>query len=172
MAQDGEVRIGELFRLYHRELVRFVARIVGSPETAEEIAQDTYLRVSQRGPHAAAIDHPKTYLFSAARNAALDHTARTRTEWSHRGDNAASETIAAPDPLPDAVAHHRLRLNSMADALNELPPACRRAFILNKLHGRNHAAIARDLGVSVSMVEKHIVRALTHCRDRLREDET
>lgn len=157
-----------MFRLYHRELVRFVARIVGSPDTAEEIAQETYLRVSRRGPLAAAIDHPKTYLFAAARNTAMDHAARQRPSW-HECDQV--EAVADGEPLADAVVHHRRRLARMAEALNELPAPCRRAFVLNKLHGLGHAAIARDLGVSVSMVEKHIMRAMAHCRDRLREEE-
>lgn len=170
VAKEREGRIGDLFRLYHRDLVRFVTRIVGSAADAEEIAQDTYLKVSQRGSQTAAIEHPKTYLFAAARNTAMDHAARSRS-WLLPHDQSAAEKVAAAEPLPDAVLHHRRRLERMSAALNELPAPCRRAFLLNKLHGMGHAEIARDLDVSVSMVEKHIMRALAHCRDRLREDE-
>lgn len=172
MKNDEDGGIATLFRLYHRDLIRFLSRIIGSVETAEEIAQDTYLKVMRRPAEAAVIDHPKTYLFTAARNAALDHAAQARRVCSLRcDDESGTNEVAAPDPLPDTIIYHRDRLDRMAEALNELPAPCRRAFVLNKMHGKSHADIAHDLGVSVSMVEKHVMRALSHCRKRLRDDE-
>jgi RNA polymerase sigma-70 factor (ECF subfamily) len=41
---------------------------------------------------------------------------------------------------------------------------------MNKIEGRSHREIAEQLGVSISMVEKHIIRALIHCRDLMRDD--
>lgn len=58
----------------------------------------------------------------------------------------------------------------LADALDELPAACRTAFLLNRVDGVKHRDIAHKIGISVSMVEKHIVRAFIHCRTRLTEE--
>jgi RNA polymerase sigma-70 factor (ECF subfamily) len=161
--------LSEMFRLHHRELVRFATRLVGDRDDGEEIAQDAYMSIAGRGTQAGAIGHPKSYLFTAARNAAIDFTARRKIEWSYRVDVDGIEDLASDnDPL--AALEQRQQLARLIVALNELPPACRRAFILNKIEGRGHQEIARLLGISVSMVEKHIMRALRQARDLRRED--
>jgi len=161
--------LSEMFRLHHRDLVRFATRLVGDRDDGEEIAQDAYMNIAGRGAQAGAIVHPKTYLFTAARNAAVDFTVRRRIEWSYRIDIDGIEDFASPtDPL--AAIEQKQQLARLVVALNELPPACRRAFILNKIEGRSHQEIAQSLEISVSMVEKHIMRALRHARDLRRED--
>ena len=50
----------------------------------------------------------------------------------------------------------------MLAALDELTPACRRAFRLHKLDGLSHAQTAAAMGVSKSTIEKHIGAALKH----------
>jgi len=50
--------------------------------------------------------------------------------------------------------------------LNELPPACRDAFLLNRLYDCTHAEIADRLGISTKTVQRHIERALLHCLRR------
>jgi RNA polymerase sigma-70 factor (ECF subfamily) len=71
---------------------------------------------------------------------------------------------------PTSALHHRQRVARLAVLLNELPPACQQALVMNKIEGRKHSEIARALGVSTSMVEKHVMRALLHCRDLMRDD--
>lgn len=63
----------------------------------------------------------------------------------------------------------RDKVAALSVLLNELPVACRTAFIMNKVEGLSHREIAETLGISVSMVEKHMLRALSHCRDVRRE---
>lgn len=161
--------LSEMFRLHHRDLVRFATRLVGDRDDGEEIAQDAYMNIAGRGAQSGTIVHPKTYLFTAARNAAVDFTARRRVEWSYRVDiDDVGDLASEADPL--ATFEQKQQLARLVVALNELPAACRRAFILNKIEGRGHQEIALSLGISVSMVEKHIMRALRHARDLRRED--
>jgi RNA polymerase sigma-70 factor (ECF subfamily) len=161
--------LGDLYRHHHRDLVRFAARLVGNRDNGEEVVQNTYLRLAGRSADAVLIEHPKTYIFAAARNAAVDFTARQNAEWLHRVDFDEIDSLAHGDD-PTAALHHRQRILRLAVVLNELPPACQTAFLLNKVEGRPHREIAHRLGVSVSMVEKHIMRALVHCRDLMRDD--
>ncbi len=161
--------LADMLRLHHRELVRFATRLVGTRENGEEIAQDAYMRIAGRATQASAIEYPKAYLFMAARNAAIDFTARQRTEWSYRVDMDDLTGLPSRDDLL-ATIEQRQRLARLSIALNELPAACRATFIMNKIEGYGHREIAKKLGISMSMVEKHIMRALMHCRDLLRED--
>jgi RNA polymerase sigma factor (sigma-70 family) len=161
--------LGELYRRHHRELVRFATRLVGDRDSGEEVVQNTYLRLAGRSADAAVIEHQKPYVFAAARSAAIDFTARQNNEWLHRVDFDEVDSLV-PSSDPTLVLHHRQRVVRLAVLLNELPSACRAAFLLNKVEGRSHREIAGRLGVSVSMVEKHIMRALVHCRDLMRDD--
>lgn len=162
--------LGDLFRLHHTDLVRYATRLVGNRDSGEEIAQDTYLRLAGRRPDAGTIEYPRTYLYTAARNAAVDFTARQRVEWRYRTDIDDLTALASPGDLQVQV-EMRQRIARLSVVLNELPSACRQTFVMNKVEGRAHKEIAEILGISVSMVEKHMLRAMLHCRDRMREDE-
>ena len=70
---------------------------------------------------------------------------------------------------PHASHDHSLRLEMLERALGELPAACRDSFLLRKLDGMTHLQIAERLCISRSLVEKHIVNAMKHCRARMRE---
>lgn len=162
--------LGDLFRRHHGDFVRYASRLVGSRDSGEDVVQNAYVRVAGRSGQAAGIVHPKAYLLTATRNAAVDFVVRREAEWARRVDidDVASAAVSED---PTNLLHQRQRIARLAVLLNELPPACRNAFIMNKVEGRTHREIARHLGVSVSMVEKHIMRALVHCRDLIREDD-
>lgn len=161
--------LGEFYRRHHHDLVRFAARLVGDRENGEEVVQNAYLRLAGRASHLVAVEHPRAYMFAATRTAAVDFSARQHAEWLHRVDLGAIEDVAQDEAALQSLAS-RQRILRMAVLLNELPSACRTAFILNKVEGRSHREVATRLGVSVSMVEKHIMRALTHCRDVMRDE--
>lgn len=161
--------LNDLFRRYHRDAVRFAARLVGDRDNGEEVVQDAWLKLSARTA-TAPVEHPKTYLFTATRNAAIDFTVRQQREWSRRVD---IESLTEADVADDTgmLMEQRRQLARLAVFLNELPAPCREAFILNKLEGYSHPEIARRMGISVSMVEKHVIRALLHCRNLMRADD-
>jgi RNA polymerase sigma-70 factor (ECF subfamily) len=158
----------ELFLRHHRDAVRFAARLVGNIDSGEDVVQEAYMNLSARKA-ASPIEHPKTYLFTATRNAAVDFSIRQQREWKNRVD---MDALAEADIADDTLRRYeeRRHLTRLAIFLNELPTACRQAFVMNKLEGYTHPEIARHLGISVSMVEKHIVRALLHCRDLMQLD--
>lgn len=159
--------LGQLFRLHHTELVRFASRLIGDRDCGEEAAQEAYLRIAARR-EATAIVHPKTYLFTAARRTAIDISVRRQAEADRRADlDEATHVVDSPH-FAEQDRRNR-RLFQLIVALNELPAACRQTFVLNKLHGMKHKDIARKLGISVSMVEKHMMRAFAHCRDVARD---
>lgn len=161
--------IDELFRTYQKNIVRFAGRLIGNHEHGEEIAQNTWLSICAIQTF-DKVAYPKTYLFKVARNAAIDFGLRQQRERSRRVDwDSLTEADVADNTV--AIYEQRRTLVVLAVSLNELPTACRQAFVMNKFEGYSHAEIAQRLGISISMVEKHIVRALLHCRNLLRVHE-
>jgi len=168
MAINRNALLYQLFKLYHREAVRFAARLVGNRDGGEEVVQDAYLKIVARRSD-KPIDHPKSYLFTATRHAAIDFTDRQNREWQRRVElDSLDEAYLADDGA--ARMEMQRELAKLAVYLNALPPPCRQAFVMNKLQGYSHLEIASHLGISTSMVEKHIVRALLHCRSLLLAD--
>ena len=72
-------------------------------------------------------------------------------------------------PSPQNSLAQAQRMELLQRALAELPPLCRESFLLRKLEGMSHPEIAEHLGISRSLVEKHIVNAMKHCRLRMRQ---
>lgn len=60
-------------------------------------------------------------------------------------------------------------MEALMAALEELPLACQKVYIRHRLEGWTHAEIAADMGVSRSMVEKHMNRAILHIHDKLQK---
>ena len=71
------------------------------------------------------------------------------------------------EPSAEDVLAQRQRVRLLAEVIDELPPRQREVFLMHKFDGLSHAEIAEKLGISRSMVEKHVMRALAFCRDRV-----
>lgn len=152
---------GDLLKLFLAErsrLVRAIGRIVGSRATAEDIAQDTYVRL--RGQQVTGND--KGLLFRTARNLAIDHLRAGKVRAAYAETLPREET--SDEPPADAAMIAREELEAFLAALRTLPERTQRVFLLNRLDGMSYKAIAAMLGVSVSTVEKDMIRALELCR--------
>ncbi|PTQ68993.1 sigma-70 family RNA polymerase sigma factor [Pseudomonas sp. GV071] len=153
--------------IYYRELVRFLSAKLGDRHAAADVAHDAYLRVMERSSQ-AQIESPRAFLYRTALNLVIDEHRRNalrRTETLDVLDQ--EEQFFCPSPHRSLAQDQRLQL--LQRALDELPALCRDAFLLRKLEGLSHDEIAQRLDISQSLVEKHIVNAMKHCRVRMRE---
>lgn len=150
-----------------RDLLRFFRRRVRCPDTAADLAQETQLRVWLRSRE-GQIDNPRAFAFRVAENLVVDHCRRQAIrEICIPLEDEHTDTVAACDPAPEYSLEQKQRLNRLNEALSELPEKCRSAFLLNRLEGLSHKAIAARLGVSESMVAKYLAQAMRHCRSRV-----
>ncbi|WP_417247536.1 RNA polymerase sigma factor [Celeribacter sp.] len=156
--------VSDIFRQYHRDLITRATRMVGDRDTGEDIVQSTYVKLVAGAKSSSEIANPRAYTFTALRNVAYDFTARRSREWLYRVDHEEIEAFADDHDTESQLAAREalLRLSML---LNELPASCSDAFLMNKVEGLTHREIAKRMGISTSMVEKHIMRAIKHCRD-------
>jgi RNA polymerase sigma factor (sigma-70 family) len=64
---------------------------------------------------------------------------------------------------PEEALASRQNIDAYLAAIEALPPRCREAFVLHVFEEMSHAQVAQHMGISVSMVEKHMVRAMVTC---------
>lgn len=161
-----ESPVGSIER-YRIEVTRFLSGRVGCAEAAADIFQSIAENLLRRNP-GPPIEDTRAFLFRAARNAALN---LQRAECKR----AELDTLITPlldekdDRSPEIIAESAEDLAKVSQALQSLPVMTRKIFILYRLHGARQQDIAEQLGVSVSTVEKHVRKALSHCYTSLRD---
>lgn len=151
---------------YYRELLNFCARTVKNRDAAADVVQESYARFLRIQQSSVPIAEPRALLFQTARHVMVDLYRRERRR--EHGDLHAleeSEQPAAPPHLqPDAVLSSAQSVRAYVRTIEALPPRCREAFILHVFDELPYAQIARHMGTSVSMIEKHIARGRLACR--------
>jgi len=152
---------------FYSELLSFLCVRTRNRQVAEDVVHDAYVRVLER-TGADAIEQPRAFLYRTALNLLVDDHRRNAIRRNEPLDVLDSEELLSV-PSPQASIDHGQRLDMLQRALAELPVACRESFMLRKIEGLSHPEICARLGLSRSMVEKHIVNAMKHCRLRMRQ---
>jgi RNA polymerase sigma-19 factor, ECF subfamily len=162
---DGEDSLSRLFSESHRALRRYLRGLVDSKEKAEDIVQEAFLRTHEKRH---SVMTPRAFLFSAARNLAIDARRHDRiAKTDSVGDMDASGVISTgATPETQALADERSQL--LRQAIEHLPPQCRTVFVLKVFHACSYQEIAERLGISVKTVEKHVGRGLKDTHQYLR----
>jgi RNA polymerase sigma-70 factor (ECF subfamily) len=158
---DGDCRAFEhLLAVYWRPILALSTRLLHDSEAADDVAQETFLRV---WINRAEIQpgQLRAYIFRVARNLVIDETRK-------RGVRA--QAIGMPLPIrPDQLAERAEQHDAIRHALDALPPRRRDAFILAYLHELSYKEAADVLGVSVATVKNHVSTALVDLRRALAE---
>jgi RNA polymerase sigma factor (sigma-70 family) len=146
-------------------LLRVIANRVGDADTAADLIQEMYLRLPKIAVPLATAGDANAYLLRMAINAALNHL---KIE-GRRAELLAgvTELYDVPERSPEDIVLVADEVRAVDSALRELPEKCRQMLYMSRVEGMTHAEIARQLGVSQSLVEKYLVKAILHCRSQL-----
>ncbi len=158
----------EAIYLNHQSELQFhLTRIVHCPEIAADLAQESFI-IFFREAQKQTIDHPRGFLFRVAKNLAYDHIKHRKVTENYAETN--DQTLFPPSEFPSAekVVSIDERLAAITRILDELTLRTKEIFILNRVYGMTYAEIAKDLGISDSAVEKHMAKALLHCRKQFK----
>jgi len=162
------ILIDALYRTYHGALRQFLARYCRNRDEVADIVQETYCRV-QRAGNVDQIRNPKAFLFRVASNVWLNERKLLRNELERATPDLEGLEIASDDPGPYRSVMGEQELSLVRAALDELPPTCREAFVMNRFQSMTFPQIATELGLSVSMIEKHVSYAISYMRKRLED---
>jgi RNA polymerase sigma-70 factor (ECF subfamily) len=167
---NGEERAFALLMSRHLDRVYALAlRYCNNPSDAEDIAQETFLRIwrSSERYETQPGAKPTTWLSRIALNLCHDHARRQKLRrWlpfasagQNHGDGDAD--FDPPDPAPgvDRQAEDRAELGALRRDVSKLPDKQRTALLLSTVVGHTHQEIADILNTSVGAVEQAIFRA-------------
>ncbi len=166
-AHRRDIELERIAARYYQSLLRFFKRRSRSREDAADLAQDTFARLS--AADLREIQKPASFLFTTALNLLRDRARSARARHEAWSVPAEEEQLVCPAPHAERVLDGELRIRVLEGALRELSPKCRAVFVLFHYDDLSHKEIAHRLRISVSMVEKYVGQAVSHCERRLKE---
>ena len=157
-AGDGRA-FEHVLAVYWRPILAFSTRLLHDGEAADDVAQETFLRVwINRGEIQPG--QLRAYIFRVARNLVVDETRK-------RAVRARALGVPLIMPRPDQVVERREQQRAIRHAVDGLPPRRREAFVLVYLHELSYKEAADVLGVSAATVKNHVATALMDLRHGL-----
>ena len=166
---DTGLLLEEVFRQKRTVLIEYLRYRLGSAGDAQDAAQAAFLRLWERRDSLHG-DSLASLLFVTARNIANDYL-RSQTRQSRLISEYQNEPNKTCADMPDKILADKYDLVAIRSILMELPVKCRTAFISYKFEEQNYDEIAERMGVTPSMVRKHVTRAVAHCVARFAEME-
>jgi RNA polymerase sigma-70 factor (ECF subfamily) len=151
---------------YRPALIGYFRRRVHDLAEAEDLAQEVFVRILRRGD-VATIGDVRAYLFEVALSVLVDRTRRDKAHRKAEHQSFDLDDHGAEDFASDRIYLGKEALSRAAAALQELPDRTRIIFVLRRLEGMKYSEIARRLGISVSAVEKQMLRAMSYLTERL-----
>jgi len=165
--------LSDLIVRYQNRLYRYLLRIVRQPAEAEDLFQQTWLKVVQKIGAFDASRNFDAWLFTLARNLAIDYLRRVRPRSldeplpdSRHGETAADRMPSRDDtPLDQALAAERR--TAISDAMSGLPMIYREVLTLRFEEEMKIEDIAQVTAVPVSTVKSRLRRSLEQLREAL-----
>jgi RNA polymerase sigma factor (sigma-70 family) len=130
----------------------------------DDVVQESYTRLL-KARAGAGVRYPKAFLFTTARNAALDLFRRRRAAPLHTVAASAEFTLLDEQPSPAEQGEHAYRLEVLAEAVRALPDRCRQVIMLRYLDGLAYKEIAAQLGISPETVKVHMAKGMRRCAE-------
>ncbi|HTF34664.1 MAG TPA: sigma-70 family RNA polymerase sigma factor [Myxococcota bacterium] len=151
-----------LFRRWAGPMLRYLERMVRDAASAEDLLQETFLRVFRARDRYQPEARFSTWLYTIATNLALNELRRPRRRAPHRStDEGESDelplVLEGHEPRADDVTHARRTSAELERELAALPERQRAALVLSAVEGLSYAEVA----VSLETTEKS-VKALVH----------
>lgn len=142
-------------------LKRYFGRRVRNSADVDDMVQEVFTRMVAR-ESAEPVEHLGGYVLKTATSVLADRSRRRSSDGTALRVDFDSELHGEELIDPERVLAAREDLHAATAALLNLPERTRTVFVLRRLEGQRYKDIASQLGISVSAVEKHMLRAIQH----------
>jgi len=161
-----------LIERYARPLYVFIARMTNRPDEAEDISQETFVKVWKTLERYKLTGTFKAWIYTIARNTALDHLRKKKIPVfsdfeDAAGKNTFLESLSDPDTLPATLIEKAERKGLVGKALAELSPEDKEILTLHYAEDMTFDAIGEIVGKPLNTVKSRHRRALGKLREFL-----
>ena len=164
----------KLFEIYQTPVYNFVMRMTGRPQDAEDVVQEVFIKIHRKLETLKDARYFTTWLFSIAKNEAINFSRRHCGRRFHSLDDpdderaeAVSATNNARAENPEHVTADRELEHLLQAALEKVPEINRAAFILGVLEEYSYKEVAEILGCTENNVKSRVFRARAVISEKL-----
>jgi len=162
----------DLMRRYLKQIFNFARQYTHTSEDAEDVTQDTFFKVWKYIGRYTAGKKFKPWLFTIARNTALDFVKKKKSSPfsdldDHENNIAFADTLEDPEPLPPEIMENNSIAVHVANALQSLHPDHRAILLLHYREDMTFDEIGEIVGRPMNTVKSWHRRALLKLRDIL-----
>jgi len=152
--------VGTLYRDHRSWLLAWLRRNVSCPHRAEDLSQDTFVRLLGRDQLAEPRE-PRAFLVQVAKGLLFDYFRRAALEQAY-----LNELMLIPEAEQPSLEEQQFiieDLKAIDRMLGKLSSKARAAFLYNRLDGLSHSEIAEKIGVSVPRVRQYLAQGMRQC---------
>ncbi len=176
LAAGHDAALNDLMERHATAVFHFLCRMLGNEDDANDLAQETFVRVFRAREKFRPTEKFSAWLFTIAAN-----LARNQIRWRGRHPNvsldaetgAAEQSLASTLPSPESAPNEQLlaaeRTAAVRAAVNQLPADLREAIVLCEWEEQSMADAARILNATPKAVESRCYRARQILRERLKK---
>jgi RNA polymerase sigma-70 factor (ECF subfamily) len=155
----------QLFSSEYAKLCRYALTYLQDEHSAEDVVQDTFIKVWETKQELIQSPDIKYYLVTAVRNNCISALRKLKTSHVSYPEHAPE-----PEPEPQLTVRGRqeeekVREKKVANALNLLPPKCKEVFLMVKMHSMSYKQVSEALDISIKTVENQMGKALKVLRE-------
>jgi len=165
--QTDSVAFEELMRRYKRAVFAYARVSIGSPQDAEEVTQDVFVKVFRAAHRFDSHYSFTTWLYKIASNTCKNKLRSRRRRAASLDDEESTLVPESNDPGPLDAYGKKVELAEVRNAINELPARYRQVLYLRYVEGLRYREIAEALELSMGNVEARIFRGKEKIRRKL-----
>ena len=165
---DQAVWFAQSVRPHEPALRAFLSQRFSSLPDHDDLVQETYVRLLRISDPQRLV-HARAFLFTIARNIAIDHVRRTRRTPVDSIDDTAEIALLETAPGAAELLDHAQRHEVMLTALGTLPERCREVMLLRYVDGFSAQEIAVHLGLAAATVRVQLMKGVRDCAQFFRE---
>lgn len=158
---------------YHKLSV-FARSYVRSSFVAEDMVQDTFIKLWESREDLAKYENIGSFLYTVLKNRCLDYLKHKTLELAYNQQSSEdyiyllANKYALEDESINLITDAQIK-KALLDAVRKLPHSCRNVFILSRFKELKNTEIAEELSISVKTVEYHMTRAISFIRKEMED---
>jgi len=154
-----------LFNLFAKKLVGFAHTYVGNVKEAEGVVHDCFLAIWEKKESLTLDEGLKSYLYTSVRNKSLNVLQKRKIFATEVSEGTLEVAGDIPNPVQQLSKKETERI--IFEAIEALPPKCKRIFLLSRTEHLSYKEIASLLEINAKTVENQIAIALKSIREKM-----